>query len=287
MTAALIAGAVVVLLLILSSSGSNAAPSVAPEEPKEEEAAVTPIKTNRRLQQALKRKERELELREDKILQDERKLELSFKELSIDRKSIANAMQELVHKEQESLFKIKGAMQSLLYKMKDFDFSKREFNDFVKGKELNDYERSIKFLEQTNNEKFRQKTKDLDQQQKEFNLNIEVQRNALNEQRMRGQAQLTTLKFSLDARELQQIRKDISQDKTDVVQTAKEKLLKLVKNELTAKKEIIEAYEAEYFIDGDEELIRTYNKFGFELKNPVIEENKLLRRELRRLHLKE
>ncbi len=279
----LIGAVLFIVVLVIIPSGTSTEPRV--EEPKgfnemtvlqssQQGNKETTLQTgNRRLQQTLARREKELDLREKKIVHIERKLELSFKELSLERKSVATEMEKLFFEEQQSIFKIRGAMQVLQDKVKHFDFSKREFNLFIKGKELQDYDRSLKHLEATINEKHRQAKKDLDLEARESKHNLKERRLALDTHFSNEIDKVRNMKFQANTRELQQIKRDISQD-------AKDKFLLLMQKEFDHKQRVIEAYESHYYVDGKEAFRRAYNNFGFDLKNPVIDENKILRKKL-------
>ena len=289
MTIPVIIGVVILFVILISPSGetnpiveqSEGLNGLAVLQPGEK--GRTSSHRNRRLQQALARREKALDLREENILHKERKLELSFRELSLERKSVATAMEKLSLEEQKSIFKIRGAMQILQDKIQAFDFSKREFNLLVTGKELQDYNRSLKFLENTINEKHRQQMKDLALEEKESKQNFKERRLQLDTHVNAEIEKLRSLKFQTNIKELEQMRRDISQDNRQLSQNEKEMFLKFLEKEFSYKARIIEAHEAEYYMNGKEEFRKAYNSFGFELRNPAIDENRKLRQELRRL----
>jgi len=246
------------------------------------EHAVSPLTGLRRTLQSIKRKEKELDDREVQIEHKERELGLSFKQLSLERQGIANKMEKLALDKEKTLFAIKGAMQSVLDKIKSFEYSKKDFALFIRGKELDDYNRSLKHLEKTIVSSHKQRVFDLHQQKKELNLQLREKEHFLDKIFSTQMDKVREMGLQFKQRDIEQARRDLSQDKTGLQQEAKSHYIQLISKELEHKKQVIQTYEAVRY--EDEAFRRRYDSFGLTLNNPLIDENQRLKQEIQSMH---
>jgi len=220
-------------------------------------AKLTPIKNLRREQMALIRLSKELEITAQDIDIKKREAGLLYKELSIERLAIQHEKKELITQEQQQLYDIKRALDTVKDAKKDLSFDQREKN-------LKLYNREVKHYAQTVQDSYKAQIKDLEQKKTETLQQLEREKAQIKEVFENNKHTVKTLelvsrKNSLDAQGNRQ---------------------SLDLREINRKASIIHTIEDDWYNRDDITSIQAYNQQGYKLTSPLISENNHLKNEI-------
>ena len=205
---------------------------------------------NRRHQQALKRKEKQLTERELLISHTERIQDVRDKSLGLRER-------ELALTQEQNMMRLKKGLQDLYFRIEHFKLARREWNIRKAQDALELYRREVILIEKTAQSMFQIRSQQLQLLEQEFRVD--------HKERI-----LEYKGIIQDA--MNQIRQ-LDLKKVEIGQHASKLEMEYVQRELDRKISVIQAIEDGWYLYKNIPAIKAYNQSGYFLESPLIDEN--------------